>query len=431
MWFICKGPHFSSIRGWGREDMRDSRQRTAALLITLLSSMLAFPSVAAESAVTIDSVTSLGDADLGISALEDDGSGALLVVGADGYSVLVDSTKPTTQVVLETNRTEDLRDLSFHHGGNALIIGSGGVILRYVASDRFIEPAGGTSAVERTDLTAVEWNAAGSWAYIGGVGGWIWRYRADGDGGGEMHLLDGLRESDVTSIACHGRTSLCSVSTKADGVAVIDRDHELHWVGGSGTIWSDVECPTNDLDRCLATGAGRQMGLILLDEDDPAETGFSAMSYSEVSGEFTDVCIHEGNRVLIAATPFALIEYDIQSDALYPWLNHSDAAAANGTVVGSPIVCSWAEGRDTGFALTSRGDIVHFHPPEQIDPFLASPVTWLIALVIIVCVPGVILGLLYMNSPKMQSMYLAWRRRRRRAVEQVDSGPAARRRTDR
>jgi hypothetical protein len=157
--------------------------------------------------------------------------------------------------------------------------------------------------------------------------------------------------------------------------------------------------------------------------------------YTDVAGEFRKVCRQDEERIMVATTPFSLIEYDLYKDSLYPWLNQSDAVTAGPVVAGSSIVCTWAEERDTGFILTSRGDIVHFHPPVEEGGITTSLVYIAVALVVIVCVPGVILGLIYMNSETMQRAYLERRNKKlekkREDFEESNnnSGPASRRRS--
>ena len=408
--------------------MHEAGCRPAWGLTLLLASVLFAPFVAAESAVTIDFVTALEETDLGIESLAFDGHGSILAVGADGYIGWIDSTTPTTNQRLESNRTETLNAVSFHPAGNALMVGDSGVILRYIGLNRTVEPAGGTTAVERSRLTAVAWNTAGSWAYIGGESGWIWRYRGGEDGSAEMHRLDGLRDSDVTAISCHAETPLCVVVTEADGIGIIDRDHNLSWIGGSGTIWSDVACTAKSLPRCVAVGNGRQLALISLQEAAPAESDAGMARYTDVAGEFRSICGQDETRILVATTPFSLIEYDVYQDTLYPWLNQSDAVTAGPVVAGSTIVCTWAEDADTGHILTARGDIVQFHPPAAEDGLTSNLLYIVVSVVIIICVPGVILGLTYMNSTRMQSAYLGWRRKRREKTRGSVDDPSASRR---
>ena len=64
--------------------------------------------------------------------------------------------------------------------------------------------------------------------------------RAAADGGAEVHLIAGRGSSDITAIDCHTAHMLCVVTSIVDGIGVIDRDHEIHWIGGTGYPWQDV-----------------------------------------------------------------------------------------------------------------------------------------------------------------------------------------------
>ena len=47
------------------------------------------------------------------------------------------------------------------------------------------------------------------------------------------------------------------------------------------------------------------------------------------------------------------------------------------------------------------------------DPLLTSLAGYALAVVVVVSVPGIVLGLIFMNSPKMQASYNRWRRKRK------------------
>ncbi len=100
-------------------------------------------------------------------------------------------------------------------------------MLRFISSNRSIENAGGASNFGSTELNAVSWNGDGSWAYIGGEGGWIWRFRGLEGGGVEAIPLENRGESDINSISCLRGYNICIVSSSVDGIGVINQEHEL------------------------------------------------------------------------------------------------------------------------------------------------------------------------------------------------------------
>ena len=50
-------------------------------------------------------------------------------------------------------------------------------------------------------------------------------------------------------------------------------------------------------------------------------------------------------------------------DSSYPWLENSDVVEYDAGVSNSRIVATWGTDRDSGWILTDRGEMVHYHPP--------------------------------------------------------------------
>ena len=173
------------------------------------------PIVSAGSAVGLYEKISLAEQDLGLNGAAVDPLGEWAVVfGADSYLELVKTSDPDDRVELIWNGGEDLTYGDFHPGGQtALIVGSDGQVLRYAREDHSITDAGGDLEFNQIRLTAVAWNSGGSWAYVGGSDGWLWRMRAAADGGAEVHLIQGRGESDITGIDCHPSVMACVVTS--------------------------------------------------------------------------------------------------------------------------------------------------------------------------------------------------------------------------
>ena len=226
----------------------------ARVLSALLISTILLPHAHADSAVKLDSVISLAPVDLGIEGAAVDPAGEnVIVFGAESYIELLDASDPLIRIELVWNSEDDLHAGDFHPGGQtALIVGESGEVLRYAQSDHSVTDAGGDLEFGNIDLHSVAWNPGGSWAYVGGSDGWLWRMRAAADGGAEVHLLEGRGSGDVTGIDCHGTQMLCIVTSVMDGIGIIDRDHSLYWIGGTGHPWKDVYCPPVDDGQCIA-----------------------------------------------------------------------------------------------------------------------------------------------------------------------------------
>ena len=382
--------------------MRRGITRALAVACVLL---LTVPGASAGSAVKMYDVVSLAEEDLGLNGAALDPSGEWAIVfGADAYLELVSTSDPTTRIELLWNSDVDLNDGDFHPGGQtAFIVGREGQVLRYAREDHSITNAGGQLEFGQTKLTAVAWNTGGSWAYVGGEDGWLWRMRAAEDGGAEVHPILGRGASDISGIDCHPSLMLCVVSSIVDGIGVIDRDHTLYWIGGTGYPWSDVQCPTGEYDECVAVSSDRNIATIALDDEQPSTSGVEIIQLSDAGGYFTGLSHQQGDRSLIIVTPFSLIEHDLSQSLAFPWLEYHDAVDFDASISGERIVATWSTDRDSGWILTDRGTLVQFHPP------LSNSVGGILGAWILIAIPLVtllvILSLTFGLSPGLRQWF--------------------------
>ena len=381
------------------------RALTPLLLIFL------FVSVQAESIVESNTRISISEEPVFLNAL-DSNADESLAIGDDGAVFVIPNDNPEESLKLDSITDQDLNAVDFHPAGNAFIVGDSGRVLRYDYQDRRLSNVSGIGLVEISTLTAVAWNTNGAWAYISADSGRIWRFRSLVEGG-EMHALENTRESPVTSIDCHPIIRLCVVSTELDGIGIIDDDHEITWLGGSAVLWNDVECDQGNIPVCVAVGSNRNIATIRLDDSTQGESTLEAVILSDLSGEFTKICGHSENRMMIATIPFGLIDHRPDSEESFPWYDHVDAANQQLDAATRPVVCSWSTSEAGGWILNNRGDAINFIPIEIEDPLLTSLAGYALAVVVVVSVPGIVLGLIFMNSPKMQASYNRWRRKRK------------------
>ena len=338
---------------------------SSGALAVIFAMLMLSPMVSAGSAVGLYEKISLAEQDLGLNGAAVDPLGEWAVVfGADSYLELVKTSDPDDRVELIWNGGEDLTYGDFHPGGQtALIVGSDGQVLRYAREDHSITDAGGDLEFNQIRLTAVAWNSGGSWAYVGGSDGWLWRMRAAADGGAEVHLIQGRGESDITGIDCHPSVMACVVTSLVDGIGVIDRDHTLHWLGGTGYPWSDVVCPSTETADCVAVSSDRYIARVALDAEVASTSDVSLVQITGAEGYFTGISRQSDGRSLIFVAPFGLIEHDLGLNSSFPWLENSDVVEYDTGVSGSRIVATWSTDRDSGWILTDRGDLVQYHPP--------------------------------------------------------------------
>ena len=358
--------------------------------------MLASQNALATSAVVIKENLSISEEDLGLNgvAIDTDGTTAL-VYGLDGYVRVLDATDPSEQVEMVWNGVSELHDADFHPGGQtALIVGDHGVVLRYAKQDQSLERAASDVSLDYTKITAVAWNTAGSWAYLGTEEGQIWRMRAAEDGGAEIHALSASGTSEITAIDCHDTIMMCVVSATVEGIGIIERDHTFTWVGGSGYPWTGVECPSGETAYCIAIAENQIIAHIELNPEDISASIPSISRLQNLELYFVGIEAQEGDRALIATTPTSLVEHDISLNGSYPWLEHSDIDNLN--LSSDRIVGTWATGVDSGWIVTSRGYLFQYAPT-------VSDQAGLLDMWIVIAIPAatglVVLCLVYLVSP--------------------------------
>jgi hypothetical protein len=80
-----------------------------------------------------------------------------------------------------------------------------------------------------------------------------------------------------------------------------------------------------------------------------------------------------------------------------------DAAQWNEVIAGRSLAVVWENSLHQGFLITEFGNVVAFTPAtEEVE---ATIMDVLVLGAVAISVPGVILGLVYMNSPFLQRKY--------------------------
>jgi len=398
---------------------------SCGLVALLLFSCLAAP-VSAEGAVELDEPIWLSDGDLGLEAVAAGGETTqkVLIAGAEGFVHLLDGNDPNSQIQLSAPDGFDdtLRAIDWHpRGKTALLVGDDGAMLRYAAEDHSVTTVSGSAVLNNLDMAAVAWNAAGSNAYIGGEDGYLWAYHEGEGGQGVFQLLVQEAASKITGIACQPEESLCVVTTETDGIAVIDSNsnHTLYWVGGTDRVWRGVNCAEPVFNRCVAIGDGRAIGMVSLDIQDPQQSTIFTKIIPSISGEFTHIHTREASETLVTMAPFQVMAWDLSEGEAYEWVEYEEVVSTNSALAGERLVGSWATTDDSniGFVVTSFGGIIGFHPPPETDVWTDSLISYILGVVVLIAVPGSVLGLIFMNSETLQKKYFARRNAKYEAAE--------------
>jgi hypothetical protein len=332
--------------------------------------LLFAPLTMAQSTVTMDSVVILSEVDIGIEgATISPDEKTIIAHGAESTIFVIDSENPLNNSLVDWQGNYSLLDASFHPGGKtALLVGGEGVVLRLKTSNYSIENAGGASTFGNTELKAVSWNGDGSWAYIGGEGGWIWRFRGLDGGGVEAIPLENRGESDINAISCLRGSNVCIVSSSVDGIGIIDQDHELFWIGGYGNPWIDVTCPSIISMECVVISSDLTIARIGMNIEDVSKMMIydnDIVQLQGFEGTMTGMDIQSDGKSLISLVPFGLIEHDLTESRSFHWLDNNDAVDFNTAISGERIVSTWSTGSFEGWIITNRGTIVSFTSADQ------------------------------------------------------------------
>jgi hypothetical protein len=310
-------------------------------------------------------------------------------------------------VELSTARNAALHDVSWHpRGETALITGDMGVALRYSTENHAITTVNGSGSIIGLNMTAVEWRPAGDYAYFGASDGSLWKFN---EGSGMTAIAD-TRSSSISDIACHRSQNICVVATLNDGLAVLSTNDQLTFLSGTGgDTWVGVDCADPTLNECVGFASGLRTQAIRLDMVDASESTTRAiMQLSSLEGDFTGVSRGHDGTTLIHMAPFATIRQQPLVSEAFAQIVSEDAMAWDAVVAGRSLEVVWENAHQEGFIITSFGNIVSFEKigvsGEDLDLL-----SIMVMAAVTISVPGVVLGLIYMNSPYLQRKYLQFR----------------------
>jgi hypothetical protein len=365
--------------------------------------------------------SSLTDSDAGITGAETSPNGeSLLIVGLDGFAHLISAKNAgdrSLDIELNSGRQNNFNDVAWHPRGEAaLIAGDLGTAMRYEKIDHGITVVNGTGAILGRNMTAVDWRSAGDYSYFGAEDGSLWRFS---EGTGFM-LVDSVN-SEITGISCHKSYDICVVSTLADGLGVIGQTHNISWLSGTKTdTWIDVDCPDSQLKECIAYGSGLRLMPILLNTIDHSNSDTGEMvQYPSLNGDFISTSPGYASSSLIHVAPLATVRYDALENSAKVQISSDQMLEWDSVIAGRQIAHVWETGFNDGYIMTTSGNIISFEPKLiEIDNTM---LTTIILVAVSVSVPGVILGLIYMNSPFLQKKYINFRRNSRRKKSQKNS----------
>ena len=385
------------------------------VIYSIILAILLLPIVVAEpsSVIQITSSSALEENDIGINSgsISPDGE-TVLLVGKDGYAHIISAINPldrSKDIELNPGTSKEFQDVAWHPRGNtALITGENGMALRYDTYDHSISNVNGSGAVNGLDLTSVAWRTSGDYAYFGAVDGSIWKFS---EGSGFEKLDSYEKPSPVSDISCHRTNNVCVVVTLNDGIAVIGKDHHVTWMSNTNSeTWMAVDCADPTLSECVAFASGLRTKAIHLNFEDSSQSyGKPTMMLTTLEGDLTGVSRGSDSSTLIHLTPFGMVRQQPITSEAYAQLIYSDVEEWDAVVAGRAIKLTWENTPLNGYIITDYGNIIAFQPVTvEIDN---SIMTMMILIAVAVSVPGVIIGLIFMNSPFLQRKYAERRKR--------------------
>ena len=209
------------------------------------------------------------------------------------------------------------------------------------------------------------------------------------------------------------------LTTAGDGVAVIDSYNEVHWISNTNSdTWVDVICPDVARKTCILVGSGKRITMLNLNAEDPkSSTTSNAQVLTSLNGELTGASLMGDGNIALHVAPYSLAAYNLAKEIAWSVVTAADVEDL-GSIGGSSMVHIWGTQDDTGFIISSSGALAEMKPlleEEEEDDLMTIAVITLVA----ISVPGVFLGMLYMNSSTMQRWWhnMAKKRRKRKELK--------------
>ena len=379
--------------------------RRLALFLTVLFMMpLAASASEPERTVDINIESRLANFDLGINGGEiSPDENTVLIFGEDGYAHLlsaVDADDESTDIRLENETTNSLKAAGWHPAGkSALLVGSGGTILRFNSTNYALGEAEGSASMAGKDINAVHFTAGSSVAYLGTDDGQIWKYYAD-----TFTLLDDQASSRITDIDCLKNKNICVLGTLNDGIAVIDQSDEVTWISNSRFhTWVGIGCEDPTMNSCTGFASGMKTASIEIDILDSTKSTLGpVIILGQLDGDLIGDNSAADSSSIISLAPLGMVRWNQYTEDAFLMFSHDNASDEDVLLGGDSFATAWEISENYGFLVTSQGRIVSFEPASEIDD---GEVPYILVILVALCVPGVFIGLIYWNSPWLQKKY--------------------------
>ncbi|MGB2353172.1 MAG: hypothetical protein ACPH9J_05640, partial [Candidatus Poseidoniaceae archaeon] len=123
----------------------------------------------------------------------------------------------------------------------------------------------------------------------------------------------------------------------------------------------------------------------------------------EGSTEFIAVSRGYDGTSLVHLAPMESVRYMTSADKVFMHMESDAVTSYDPNVAGQRIALMWEIGEDDGWMITNEGLIVKIFPVETHESL--GIMETIVFTAVAISVPGVIIGLIFMNSPFLQRKY--------------------------
>ena len=165
-----------------------------------------------------------------------------------------------------------------------------------------------------------------------------------------------------------------------------------------------ADCPDPTYRKCVAFGSGRVHVSIVLDIEDASQS--TTEKVLELLEGFTDFIAtsrgYDGTS-LVHLAPMESVRYKTSLDEVFMHMEAQAITEHDPEVAGQRIALMWETGEDDGWMITNEGLIIDFFPVESRESL--GIMETIVFAAVAISVPGVIIGLIFMNSSYLQRKY--------------------------
>ena len=173
--------------------------------------------------------------------------------------------------------------------------------------------------------------------------------------------MPGTGGSSISSIDCLPDPFVCLVASAEEGIGMIDRDHILSWIGGSGSSWSDIVCRSGGVPVCVAISMDRSIAEI---DFESGAVGLKMQTLEGFDGTPRSISLTTSDQILITATPVEIMEHRPLGSGTFTWLTNEAVVDQSFGVSGSTITGVWDGDSGDHWIITRDGTVALLVPEE-------------------------------------------------------------------